>query len=211
MQIYYDVIDFTNIHYTTNACTDRLYEVISRYDNRFSHVQGEPTITIDGVYDLPFTWGNYYYNAYIDSYQTSITEEIHNLTIIITDNVFYILFIRRSSGNPDGALCWISQDGKNYIGASRVADNSVGVLETMGFRSVESPDDTYFRVKKHADFTLLGSSILFISASIISDDIGNFKVLDGMRSCSTVTFNTMVSINHRNYYAIGTNTLVLDA
>ena len=85
-------------------------------------------------------------------------------------------------------------------------------IENMTFSDkTSSPENRYYTIKKHANFTLAGSAIVFISASIIGDNGGNFKVLSGVRSCSTTTFDTMVSVNHRNYYAIGTNTLVLDA
>lgn len=207
MQVYYDIITLPN---TNPGCRDAIFNIISKYSNKFAK-SGNEFIRIDDSFDLPF----YILNGYVLGIDNRNNCTIHYLQTyttmtIISDTLFYFLCKTNDVANtPVGAFCWIKENGKNYIGVS--TGSCTGQIDSMEFSYKGNPENRYFSIKKHAQFELEPPNLVFITASIISgNDGGDFQTLSEFRSCSTVTYNTMVSVNHANYYAIGTNTLIRD-
>ena len=210
MLVRYDDITFDNRQPTQVA--DAIFNIITKYDSRFSHTAGTDTIRVSG-FDIVFS----YYNtggatrSRIDGRDFINSSGIVNYTtmLIITDTIFYLLFKTQNAANtPVTGFSWIRENGINYFGVAAY-NSSVGQIDSMNFTN-KTNGGTYYTIKKHAQFSFNGQNILFIPTSIISDNGGNYQVLSGLRSCSNVTFNTMVSVNYSNYYAIGTNTLIRD-
>ena len=203
MQLHNDTMDVS----ASLNLADSIYNILSKYDNRFTHTTGTTIINVDDIFDLTITKsGSYYIDGKKVPFEDGIT---YNVTTIITDTIVSMSFLNRGSPHKQVAICWIKQGTKNYFGVSLDGTNKAPI-ENLSFRSIEEPNNTYYQILKHAQFSLVGSSIVFITSSVLSDGAGNFTVLNDLRSCSNVTFNTTVSVNHSNYYAMGTNTLVRD-
>ena len=192
---------------------DNIFNVIRNYDDRFTHTAGTTTLTVDG-FDIVIRYNGSGGAAdmYLDDrwwFPASVSGDF-TYFLIITETVFYFLIKTQNAANtPVTGFCWIKENGINYFGVA-VRNQSTGQIDSMSFTN-KTNGGTYYAIKKHAQFALNSQSILFISASVMADNAGNYQVLSGLRSCSTVTFNTEVSINYINYYAIGTNTLIRDS
>ena len=208
MQIYYDVVSLKR---DCPYAVDNIYEVISKYDNRFAHETGTGIIRVNNSFDLEFTQSGTS-NLRIDDRQTAINYTVVTVctcTIIVSTTLFYFLIKTNNAANtPITGFCWIHEGSNDYIG---VAQNNVstGQLDSMYFSDMHSsPKNTNYTIKRHAKFTLSDQNIVFIATGIIADNGGNYKALSEVRSCSNATFDSTMSINHSNYYVIGTNSLV---
>ena len=213
MQIYYDLvtIPYGDSSYSAIAAQN-IFTVISKYDDRFTYTEGNDYITVDNSFNITFeTSSESSVNGLIIDGITSMPAGTFTVTIIITNTIFYFLFKTNDDANtPVGGFCWIKEQNINYFGVNSKGSN-VGQIDLMNFSDKTNiPENRYYKIKRHAQFSLISQSILFVPISIIADNGGNYKLLSELRSCSTVTFNTMISINHINYYAIGTNTLIRD-
>jgi len=206
--IAYGNIAFDNRHPTEIA--DAFFTIITMYDSRFSHTAGTDTITVDS-FDIVFSYdgaGGATMSMidgrnFIDAGGTVD----YTFMLLITDTVFYFLLKTQNVANtPVTSICWIKEEGVSYFGVA-IQGSSNGQIESIAFAN-KTNGGRYYAIKKHAQFSLISNAIVLITTSIIGDNGGAFQVLDGLRSCSNVPFNTTVSINNVNYYAIGTNTLV---
>lgn len=212
MNVYYDIVTI-NQHSGTSISVDNIYQVISRYDNRFSHTSGTTVISVNNI-DINF--GNSgTYNLTIDGRTTPITSgntaetyaTTYSVTIFISLTVFYFLFkTNNSSSTPVGGFCWIKDTDVNYIGVS-VSGTSNGAIDTMNFTN-KTNNNIYYQLRRHAQFTLREPYILYAPISIMADNSGNYQSLTELKSCSTLPLGMTVSIDGNNYFAIGYNTLI---
>ena len=213
MHIYYSPIYLTS---DSNANADRIYAIIYEHDpERFTHTTGTNIIRVEDTFDVAFGYASA--RLTVDGRVTPVRWDSYSsfngsVLLLISDTVFYFL-IRDTSAvnNPIGGFCWIKNRGVNYLGVSVNDTGTNGQLDGMTFTNKSvTPTNPYYTIKKHAQFELRDQNIIYINTSVIADNSGNFDTLEGLCSCSTVAFGTMVGVNHRNYYAIGSNTLILD-
>lgn len=213
MQIHYDIVTIPYGNSSRSAtATQNIFTVISKYDDRFTYTAGNAYITVDNSFNITFeTSAQSSVNGLIIDGIAAIPAGTFTVFIITSPTIFYFLFKTNDNANtPVGGFCWIKEQNVNYLGVNSKGLN-VGQIELMNFSDKTNlPENRYYKIKRHAQFSLISQSLLFIPVSIIADNGGNYKVLSELRSCSNVTFNTMVSVNYSNYYAIGTNTLIRD-
>lgn len=207
MNVYYDIVTIDQAS-GTSVSVDNIYDVIHRYDNRFTHTAGSTTITVNNI-DIVF--GNSgSYSLTIDGRTTPITSTTarqYTVTILISETIFYFLFKTNSTNpSPVGAFCWIKDTNVNYIGVS-VSGSSNGEIDTMNFTNKDT-NNTNFTIKRHAKFSLVEPNIVFITIGFIADNSGNYQILKDLKSCSIVEFGSTVCVENNNYYAIGLNTLI---
>lgn len=206
MQIYYDIITLGRPPATVAA---NIYEIISKYDNRFAYTSGATSIRVNNSFDMNFTLDSNNY-VQIDGRTTPIRDTVtYTVTVVVSTTIFYFLLKTNNAANtPVTGFCWLHDNNKDYLGVA-VSGTSSGQLDSMNFTDKStSPENRYYTVKRHAQFTLRDQNIVFIATGIISDNGGNYQALTEVRSCSNTTFDSTLSINHSNYYAIGTNSLV---
>lgn len=213
MQIYYNSV-YINSDAAGDA--DKIYAILQGIDpERFTHTPGTTVIRFDDILDITFGYSRPYFM--VDGRYTSISYESYsgvrcNTLVLISDTIFYFLFrTNNEANNPIGGFCVIQNHGVVYLGVSVAGTSTNGQIDGMTFTNKSvTPVNPYFAIKKHANFELRDQNIIYINTSIIGDSSGNFDTLDGLCSCSTVAFGTTIGVNHRNYYAIGSNTLILD-
>ena len=213
MHIYYNSVYLSS---DANGDADRIYEILQGVDpERFTHTQGTAVIRFDDILDITFGYSRPHFR--VDGRDTPMTYESYsgtryNTLILISDTIFYFLFrTNNEANNPVGGFCIIQNHGVVYLGVSVANTGTNGQLDGMAFTNKSAnPVNPYYAIKKHANFELRDQNIIYINTSIIGDSSGNFDTLEGLCSCSTVAFGTTIGVNHRNYYAIGSNTLILD-
>ena len=212
MKVFYDIVTI-NQYSGTSTSVDNIYQVINRYDNRFSHTSGTTVISINNI-DINFE-NSGTYNLMIDGRVTPITSgassETHAttyaVTIFISQTVFYFLFKTNDSTNtPVGGFCWIRDQNVNYIGVS-VITVSNGAIDTMNFTN-KNTNNTYYRLRRHAQFTLKEPYLLCVPMSMMADSSGNYQLLTELKSCSTLPLGMTIDIDDVKYCAIGYNTLI---
>lgn len=198
-----DPITFDYDHGVPNNAA-AVYEILHKYDNRFSYTEGDSYIRVEDSFNIVFTHSG---GINVDGRPLNVSSGNYILFTVFTGTIVYCLIkTQTSSASPVGGFCWIKSRNINYLGAG-----GNGAIDAMSFSDKTTlPENRYYTIKKHAQFPLNNQSILFITTSIICDNDGNYQTLNDLRSCSTVTFNTTISVNYSNYYAIGTNTLVRD-
>lgn len=205
MQIYYDIITLGRPPADAAAS---IYEIISKYDNRFSYTPGATSIRVNDSFDMNFALNSNNYIV-IDNRLTPIRDSAtYTVTIVVSTTIFYFLLKTNDAANtPVTGFCWI-HDNKDYFGVAE-SGTSTGQLDSMNFTDKStSPENRYYTIKRHAQFSIINPNIVFITTSIIADNGGNYAVLSELRSCSNVAFGTTIAINHSNYFAIGVNTLI---
>lgn len=208
MHIYYDII---TVGRPATSAADSIYQIISKYDNRFTHTSGTSIIRVNGSFDMEFTLDSNNY-ILIDGRTTPLRDTTtYTVTVIVSTTIFYFLLKTNNTANtPVTGFCWIHENNNDFFGVA-VSGTSTGQIDSMNFSNkAVSPENRYYSIKRHAQFSLINPSIVFITTSIIADNGGNYFVLSELRSCSTTNFCSTLAINHTNYFAIGTNTLIRD-
>lgn len=82
-------------------------------------------------------------------------------------------------------------------------DSSAGYFTKIGDTSVKN-----FRVPKNFPYSIVSPKIMFANTSVMINTSGETKIIDYFRSCSTVALGSNITVGGKNYYAVGTNTLI---
>lgn len=236
-----EIISYTSDGFHTWSVTGAIaasvtYNLLSKYDNRFSYTSGNNYIDVDNKFTLVFSVSS---SSYVntctiglrtpDSPSTDIIQWTFRCTgwnmlastwyarLIKTEHLYYLEFLPQTvSGDYSymgGVVYWGILDGKNYFG---ILGSSAGTsiaytsrnIESIPIACIENGIATY-QIQKIANYRLNALDIFFTPISVISDNSsGEFSVPDDFCSCSNITYRNTISTNNKNYYAVGTNTLV---
>lgn len=196
------------------AMLDNFYNCFSTYDTRFTQESGTKYLVFDNRIKIDVIAGSSIRyldmndnviitaGSFTNRYQTELVR------IIITDHSFYATVCKDSQW---GYTFFIYESSATitylalYLDTTRALDyssyiyrfDSNGLLTTSGFSIV-----------KICSTQLSSPYILFSTTCAIITSAGSVGVLPDFRSCSLVTRYSTVTVNNKNYLAIGTNTLV---
>lgn len=193
---------------------DNFYNCFSTYDPRFTQESGTKYVVFDNRIKIDVVAGSSIRyldmndNVIITAGNFSNRNQSELVRIIITDHSFYAtvcqnsqwgytFFIYESSSTITYLALYLNTnyalDNSNYI----YRFDSNGLLTTSGFSIV-----------KICTTQLSSPYILFSTTCAIITTAGSVGLLPDFRSCSLVTRYSTVTVNNKNYLAIGTNTLV---
>ena len=142
-----------------------------------------------------------------------------DVKLIRTDNTFHLemLAYKNSSiiNTCGGLFYWYIDDNyENYFGdiSSNIGGGSSipytsWSIENMTISHIEGNSSSY-RIRKLANYKLNNFDLFFAPICVISDVNGSFTNEIDFCSCSNVTYRNTISTNNKNYYAVGTNTLI---
>lgn len=218
-----------------NAVTQNLYTVLSAYDSRFSYTPGTNVINVSNKYNLVLTayMSSFRGTATVSIYDStdpslllgswtyryigySTQAKGWNVRFIKTEHTFYLEFI---PANPSGeylslggVVSILTYDNKDYFGIyGSSSDSEVyysnRYIESFNMLCVDSKVSGY-QVRKIANYKLNAFDLFFTPICVLVNGSGGFINLDEFSSCSNVTFRNTISTNNKNYYALGTNTLI---
>lgn len=219
----YDTVDLRSGALTSADMADIFYDMYRKYTNICTHTSGTETIRIYNSFDLKFEVNYvgstvnildinsgttikslYYYMGGVNG----DTNGIFDTTIISSPNVFYTCYRKQNTAwRMGGELSFMYDGSKHYI--SMLAGNSMENWYIEADTSIlcwETQDPSYC-VKKLANYKLSLRDLFLSNICIMSSSSGEFIQLPDFKSSSNVAFNTVISANNKNYYALGTNTL----
>lgn len=205
--------------------TAAVYSMLSKYDDRFSYTPGTNVIDVDNAFSISCTggWRNnnmrtvtFHTHPFQDTSTTLYSVYCYfypasfQVKLIKTEELYYLEF-SYGSGVWGGVICLMNISNTYYFGVTALGNDSGGnksaAIETATFVCPETGDITY-AVRKIADYTLNITDLFFTPISVISNSSGEFVVPSDFYSCSNVTYRNTVSTNNKNYFAVGTNTLI---
>lgn len=234
--ISYTVPDMMGWSQDPVTAANMTYQILGKYDSRFSYTSGSTTIVVDDEFNLSISTGGSSYRYYItislatvESPSTTLatwnylyTTWNHlsggfEISLYRTSDTYYLSLLARDQSGDNSQIggvfyLHIDSHGRHYFGM--LGNNSSGTtqyttwgIETMGVICADTGVSGY-QVKKLADYKLNNFDLFFAPMSILVDDAGDAVKLDSFCSCSNVTYRNTISTNNKNYYAVGTNTLL---
>ena len=87
------------------------------------------------------------------------------------------------------------------------ANNAIDQANNIVNINTLAPTATY-HFQKISSSALISPYIMFSTNCVVSASGGTFEIFEDFRSCSTIPVLSTISINNKNYFAIGTNVLV---
>lgn len=194
---------------------NQLYNVFSRYSNKFSHTEDTNFITIDNKLTLKVSAvgdGWPYLRMKIDVWDTDNNVSVRGMEMGISYGVYSIqLYSGEDSltfkvGND--YIVIVFKSNNLYFATDSSRGGPIGI-DAPGYAFVESSSfNTTYHVKKIADYSLSVRDLFFSETCILVSDGGNYVVISDYSSCSTVTKFTTLALRNKTYFAIGTNTLI---
>lgn len=204
-----------------------LYNIIGKHDERFSFTSGSDHIRVNDSFNLTFdrtavNW-NRFANLYVkNSDGTSTVQSCSfqyltdntnagtwNVRLIRDTHLYYVEFV--GSNGPasfGGVFFWANYNNKNYVGAMGSSlTYSTRYIESMTIGGVETEITTY-SIKKIANYSLGLSNLFFTPLTVLLSSTGTYDTIEGLYSTSNLTYKNTISTNNKNYYALGTNTVI---
>ena len=205
--LYHDYQDFYFYEYYAN----RLYNLFSKYSDKFSHEADTELITVDN-------------KMFLKVYQSGSAGYQHMVIELVTstgDRVLYWDTGVRSGSLPvqifssDDVLTFIINVSCVCFFAFRNDDvyfGYVGIDATNGIENMTIVDgvnlDTTFRIRKIADYQLSVRDLFFTEVCILSASGGDYVTVPDYCSCSKLAARSTYALQNKTYFAIGTNTLI---
>lgn len=220
-QIYSDQVYLTA---TSKATTNtNIYNLFSRYSNKFTYDTDNDLVVYDNRFKFSFSDGGNWSGGYIRIYQMDGTELVAtstydyrdsfttNVSIIVTTHSFLFRKNDWTYNHGHGPFWFYIYDKSNtnlYTGFTmQSVDNAIDQTTNMVNVNTASPTAN-FTFQKISAKALVSPYIMFSTNCIVASDNGAFEIFEDFRSCSTIPVLSTISINNKNYFAIGTNTLV---
>lgn len=212
------------ITYTMATWADAMYNFISQYDNRFSHTNNTYIIRFDNKFDIEFRAdnGNSSGATVLDlegnviSYYGRDGGYLTNQPVSLIVDTNFVCY-----KEPSWKWFWFKQDSEDYFSfmAAQSSDARARNYEIdnettytnsrkMSYFTQISTEEKKWRIPKNFNYGLVSPKIMYANSTVIVDESGNAKKIDVLKSCSTVALESNVTVNGKNYYAVGTNTLV---
>jgi len=192
-----------------------LYNCFHQFDNRFTVESGTGYIVFNNMVKLDIiassstgnpTWR--YLNP-LDTAVVSSTQSFngsYTAKIVITEHSF---LCRASSSSSFVLFIYIKDNNTAYLSLSGNSTANLDALTNIYRMNTNGIGDVSgYGFQKICNVQLISPYVLFSTANVITTSGGNFALLDDFRSCSVVSPFSTVTINNKNYMAIGTNTLV---
>ena len=220
-QIYSDQVTLvSSSKATTNT---NIYNLFSRYSNKFTYDSTDNTVVYDNRFKFSFSDGGSWSGGTIRIYDMNGTQLVASssqnyrdtytvdVSIIVTAHSF--LFRNNSWTYSSGyGPFWFFIYDKNsttvYAGVTNQgSNNAIDQISNIVNISTAAPTANYI-FQKLSSRSLVSPYVMFSTTNIITSTNGAFEVLEDFRSCSNIPVLSTVSINNKNYFAIGTNTLV---
>lgn len=203
-----------------SAAATSFYNYLSQYDNRFTLDSGNNTIDFDNKFKVKFTTGNYGRPALTiicsDTSQTqhgtySTGASWNNTSsvscfLMIDTNFLYFKVIRDASNYV--GFVWIKDKDNNNYAAGMAAGNQA--IDVLSFYNVVTNSNTDFKLSPFFNFEIPVGQVYYTDKCILlASTAGEAHEVNGWSSCSTVSlFDNYITIEGKNYYVIGNNTLI---
>jgi hypothetical protein len=196
---------------TSSNFTSQIYNFISQYDNRFTFISADPSI------------------QFSDKFKVSFQVNTHDVVVYDLEGNTISTYSGRNNGFTAAAVTFITS--ANFVSFRIAADQawhwiiqgnedffSMMYRSWYGFDVDNTNQNTYFTristaaknciVPKNFNYTVVAPKMMFANHTVMIDTSGYALKLDGLQACSTVPTFSTVTVNNKNYYAVGTNTLV---
>ena len=204
---------YPNANYWANT----IYNFIHPYDSRLTHTADTPTIDFDNKFSLVFSVGSSYVS--LKMVRPDNTEQDFGrigyyaagrnttLSIVITDVAFYLRIMKVGAPTEGHAsFSWLISGEKNFVTVS-TADNP---YLDANLTYYDTEDSTTYTLGKLFRFEVEALHLMYVDwVCLIATDSGKpYYIYEDMLSCSNVAYGSTITMNAKNYYAVGTNTLV---
>lgn len=189
--------NFISQYYNKLTVSDNTLNFDNKFTISISVVNGRPNITLVRNDGTETSLGNMDYWASV--------VQLANLTLIITDDVFYIKIIRATTGEGHGAIIWLQSENTNFVGLSSATNP---IIETTYYNAEDSLKGAY-TLGKVANYAVMPLKIVYSKlCPIVQTTGGEVLPINGLLSCSTISLYSSITFGGHTYYAIGTNTLI---
>ena len=207
---------------------DVIYDIFSKHSNAFSHTTDTDIIRVNNQFDIRISLGgnvgtqtvfnilNPTDSSVIRSQTTYMggnAAGTYDVYTLISDSIFYIRFyLQNTTANQGCVFCWINLNNKNYVSITpddlyNTPRSSWNIENDRYITCVEEADTTY-SIKKLADYRLSIRDVFFSNINVMATTAGGYTTIPDFKSSSTLNYPSVISVNNKNYYTVGTNTLI---
>lgn len=212
-------INYYNGNPTAAIHASWFYNYLHQYDNRFTY-DNSVNINFDNKFTIQFTTAGSGYQPQFNivcsdtdhttygSYSSSISwQKISTVTafLIITDELLYFRMGRNSS-NYLGFVWLKDKNNVDYVAGMSAGYQSINSLT---FHKATANSTSPFRLSPFFNFPMPVGSIYMANTCLINTSTGQdiAEVADWC-NCSTLTVNSIITVDGKNYYVLGENTLI---
>ena len=172
--------------------------------------------TVDGKFRLRSNWSGASLMAYIYKDEDQlfagysqcdyVAQPAAHLLVLISDNFILIRQNRNNYIDRYVTMMFVTNEDKHYAGG--VTGNTNGHnIYALNLTSFEDSTSGY-QITRLLNFTAPAGSTAYLDRAVFSNNGDTAYWFTELCSCSTVPFNSTVTILGNNYLAIGTNTIV---
>lgn len=189
----------------------KIYNFISQYDNRFEYVSGSNKIIFDDKFMVHFDNSNNCVNVkdmsdnLLSTYSNS-KYTISNVPVIFITDTNFVMF----KVSTTYAWYWVIQGNEDFFSFMYYPWYGYNVDSTNAenkFTRIQTQSKNC-GIPQNFPYTVISPKIMFANNNVMLDTSGNAFKIDSLKACSTVALDSNVAVNGKNYYALGTNTLI---
>lgn len=203
---------------SASVVADAIYDFISEYTDKISHESGTDILTfnnrfsirtakLDGSDNTNFylirgdatevNLGNFGYWVYNNSNV--------KMFLKILGNIFILKLVRESYPSEGyGVFAWIESDTSDFI-TPIIRTNAMSIDIGTYYNALLSAPNQNYSLKQMFSFSVDSQKLLFTDIAYISNSDNILIPIQNIYSCSTLTRDVVITMNGRNYYAIGAN------
>ena len=165
-------------------------------------------VYVDNTVSLIFNYADGYvqtkYNGSVVNYSYLNTWNALTLTVAVSDNMLYVQW-QLSYSNRTTAFLYEKIDNKKYWGA---AGGGADWYSIVSIPLTETSLGASYAHGQRISGTAAAGTVLFTGDALFSGGVKSIEDPNFL-ACSTLTANTIITMNNKNYYTVGANTLML--
>lgn len=213
---------------SSNCQAQDLYNYLHQYDNRFTLDGANTSVDFDGKFKIKIMpdYGTYRPHWAIQGsdpnstvYDTQPSTPNRGywfetgckpLRVIFLDSEDFIYLIAwpndesLTSGNNIGFSYIKTTDGKHY---AQTLNPGTQTIDGRPYYNVTEGDQAGFTLSPFINFAAPATEIYTTDKCLLMSS-GESSTNELLKSCSTMTYNQVITINGKNYYTAGNHTLV---
>lgn len=210
---------FTSGEFDYNSSTTwptRIYNVVHQYDDNITVVDGllrfYDKFSID-IYNTNTPESALVYDSdssrqYLSGmgYFAGSGSCIYNLAL--TDNVFYFFGKRKNYQEASFILACLKHGDSYLVGCYGGRNWGYNDFNNITLYDAIHTNRGPHSIRKIVDYELMAPKIAYFNKLLIANSSNDTEMNDDMFSCSNVTLGSTITIDGKNYYAIGENILL---
>lgn len=211
------IFETGEISVSASTWNTALYNFIHRFDERITLDDGK--LTFDNKFKVDFSNSSRPKISLICNDETTISltsmgywpsSPICISTLIITETMFCFFGKRKNYTEGSFTLLWLKNQSRDFFGAiggeSHGYCSDINLISSL-YDANDSTKGTY-SIGKVANFNVISPQIIYANTFLLVNSIGDIAFINNLVNSSNTPISSTITIDGKNYFVIGTNTLL---